>query len=731
MFRSNSAGARRGIYISIMVVMAAVLTANAWAGEWIFPRTGSKALFQTNGPKADIDSGDWWTNENNGIGAQPHVYELYVPNTVDSLFIIQLEIYDPECYLTHLDLDQKSGVTWDDAVFTLYSPQGGRLVKQQTFAPLPGTSCVWVPFAAFTAKEYGYGVYRLQVSTEQDDKNSYAFKINNNDPDGVPGSGDEIHMAALQTAIHYLATHLASMSFYVSQHQPLLLANFDADRDSTWAYFTPQGDSLPGTPSEDGIWNDGTRNLPPPGGDWFQNPEPGWWQVKTWKKYGNQFTFYCARPFLLDTTLAFPQLQIDTDDGILTAAAEKQITWQINVHNQGQGPALAVTVSDTLSQEMKLVQASAGAEISVLGDQTVLTWNFARLQPGEMIRLYVTTQITNPKKHFIENKATAKYTDVLYTAYDQVQAHDRDVLYLPGQISGWIWRDQNYDGKMAASEPGLANIIITLFNSKNDTVSVTTSGQNGSYQFTGLGAEEYHLLINESSLPFNMNQTITELPGPLMVTGAGEHYDNINFGYEMAMTPVEITTFDYEATGGSIHLFWITASETNNLGFNILRSDAENGAYRVLNSDIIPGAGNVEQQHRYAFDDHTVQSGQTYYYKLEDMDFQGKRSYHGPLMAITPQLPETYGLEQNYPNPFNSETVITFHLKQSGFVDVSIYNVLGQKVRTLTAQQMNAGTFTLKWDGCNEQGVMGQSGVYLYVLQTRDFREVKKMQLIK
>jgi uncharacterized repeat protein (TIGR01451 family) len=731
MFRSRSAWMWLRIFSSFIVLVAASLAAPAWATEWVFPRTGSKALFQTNGPKANIDNGDWWTNENNGIGSQPHLYELYVPATVDSLFTIHLEIYDPECYLTHLDLDQKSGVAWDDVVFTLYNPKGDRIVKQQTFNPLPGTSCVWVPFAAFTAKEYGYGVYRLQVVTATDDKNSYALKIVNNDPDGVPGSGDEIHIAALQTAIHYLSSHLACMSFYVSGNQPLVLANFDADRDSTWAYFTPQGDSLPGTPSDDGVWNDGSISLPPPGGDWYENPEPGWWQVRTFKKYGNQFTFYCAKPFLLDTTLAFPDLEINTDDGIITAAPEKQITWQINVHNQGQGPALAVTVCDTLCKGMNLLQASAGATVTNPNGQTVLSWNFARLKPGEMIRLFVTAQISSPTKQYIENKTTAKYTDVLYTLYDRETASDRDMLYLPGMISGWIWRDQNYDGVMAASEPGLANIIITLYNSHNDTVAVTTSAQNGSYQFTGLAVEEYHLVINESSLPFNMNQTVTELPGSLKITAAGEHFDSINFGYEMGMTPVEVTYFDYQATANGIRLFWMTGSETNNLGFNILRSNAENGEYVTMNDQIIPGAGNMAQEKKYEFIDRSAQSGQTYYYKLMDVDYQGRGSYHGPIAASVQQVPEAYSLEQNYPNPFNGETVIAFHLKQSGYVDVSIFNVLGQKVKTLASQQMDAGSFSIKWDGSNEQGMMVQSGIYFYVLQTSEFRQVKKMQMIK
>ena len=94
--------------------------------------------------------------------------------------------------------------------------------------------------------------------------------------------------------------------------------------------------------------------------------------------------------------------------------------------------------------------------------------------------------------------------------------------------------------------------------------------------------------------------------------------------------------------------------------------------------------------------------------------------------------PEEYALMQNYPNPFNPETVIGFKLKEQGKVNLIIYNVLGQKVKTLVSEQLKAGTHNVVWDGTNNSGVKVSSGVYFYRLMTKGTRiGVKKMTLLK
>ncbi|SYZ72854.1 hypothetical protein TRIP_C20969 [Candidatus Zixiibacteriota bacterium] len=94
-------------------------------------------------------------------------------------------------------------------------------------------------------------------------------------------------------------------------------------------------------------------------------------------------------------------------------------------------------------------------------------------------------------------------------------------------------------------------------------------------------------------------------------------------------------------------------------------------------------------------------------------------------------LPSTYTLFQNYPNPFNPATTIKFALPQNGMVNLEIYNVLGQKVRTLLDEELPAGFHSVTWDGRDGSGQEAATGVYFYRLKAGDFREIKKMLMLK
>jgi len=89
-------------------------------------------------------------------------------------------------------------------------------------------------------------------------------------------------------------------------------------------------------------------------------------------------------------------------------------------------------------------------------------------------------------------------------------------------------------------------------------------------------------------------------------------------------------------------------------------------------------------------------------------------------------LPETYELHQNYPNPFNSETIITYQLPEAGKVDIAIYNFLGQKVRTLVNNNMNAGYHQIKWNGRNDRGSSVASGIYIVKIKANNYTKTRK-----
>ena len=94
-------------------------------------------------------------------------------------------------------------------------------------------------------------------------------------------------------------------------------------------------------------------------------------------------------------------------------------------------------------------------------------------------------------------------------------------------------------------------------------------------------------------------------------------------------------------------------------------------------------------------------------------------------------VPTSFELSQNYPNPFNPSTIINYALPKNSFVTLKIYNVLGEEVKTLVSQEMNAGNYAIEWDGANNNGSKVASGVYIYRITAGNFVSVKKMLLMK
>ena len=103
------------------------------------------------------------------------------------------------------------------------------------------------------------------------------------------------------------------------------------------------------------------------------------------------------------------------------------------------------------------------------------------------------------------------------------------------------------------------------------------------------------------------------------------------------------------------------------------------------------------------------------------------------ITAVTEEqvgLPGRFALEQNYPNPFNRSTMIRFALPENAAVTLEVFNLLGQKVATLMEGAREAGTYTLRWEGRDDDGRALASGVYLYRLRTGDGTQVETRKLV-
>lgn len=109
-------------------------------------------------------------------------------------------------------------------------------------------------------------------------------------------------------------------------------------------------------------------------------------------------------------------------------------------------------------------------------------------------------------------------------------------------------------------------------------------------------------------------------------------------------------------------------------------------------------------------------------HKFDPIEFVAK-----PEQAI----PKEFSLSQNYPNPFNPTTTISYALPQNAQVKLSVYNILGQKVRTLVDEYQSAGYKQVTWNGQNDQGSEVSSGIYFYKIQADSYTKTAKMSMLK
>lgn len=99
--------------------------------------------------------------------------------------------------------------------------------------------------------------------------------------------------------------------------------------------------------------------------------------------------------------------------------------------------------------------------------------------------------------------------------------------------------------------------------------------------------------------------------------------------------------------------------------------------------------------------------------------------------AADAEAPSAFHLAQNYPNPFNPSTLIRYELPQAAQVQLAIYNLLGERVRTLVDAKASAGVQQVTWDGRDEHGERVSSGVYLYRLAAGEFNQTKRLMVMK
>jgi len=194
---------------------------------------------------------------------------------------------------------------------------------------------------------------------------------------------------------------------------------------------------------------------------------------------------------------------------------------------------------------------------------------------------------------------------------------------------------------------------------------------------------------------------------------------------DAVFVPVELVSFQANWSDDQVTLKWSTASESNNYGFEVQRKFA--GSKNYQKAGFVPGQGTTTEMNYYTFKDKPTVGGR-YYYRLKQVDFDGKFQF-SPVAEV--MVPAKFALYQNHPNPFNPKTTISFELPAGTHVVIDIFNELGQKIVTLIDEYRPAGFQQITWNGRDDAARPVGSGIYFYHIKTNGFEATRKLVLLR
>jgi hypothetical protein len=428
-------------------------------------------------------------------------------------------------------------------------------------------------------------------------------------------------------------------------------------------------------------------------------------------------------------------------------------TITVTMKNYGEDDLVITDIPQTVGPFQRLNSITFPITLASYVDSLNVEFKFSPVDTGYVEQLFpVTSNNTDFDGFILKGKGYEIKTAVRNLLYASSGVNnDGNILTIdPFTGAGTIIGPSLYpDLKSIAVDP-VSNVLYGINTSAINTELVRVNAERGD-------AYRLHVLKAGDTLALpDMNAIVFDLTGNLYgLMKSGKIYE-INLGTgtctlkstagiqisSAAINPLsgELWAALYLAAGSGkdkIYKINIETGDTTRVGLT--------GLNVMTNSLIFDGAGelfgttgNASQVSNFIKIDTSNAAG-TPVGPVQYPHITGLAYYGDKFTGVEdsePALITSYNLEQNYPNPFNPSTVITYSLPFTSVVNLVVYNILGETVKTLVSSEMTAGRHSVNWNGEDNSGAKVSSGVYFYELRAESgagekFIEMKKMIMMK
>jgi hypothetical protein len=317
---------------------------------------------------------------------------------------------------------------------------------------------------------------------------------------------------------------------------------------------------------------------------------------------------------------------------------------------------------------------------------------------------------------FMTTSGARDFTDLVV-----MMAQDTTTSFVTGQF---------YQGEMDtvyySQNASLSSVALTWMGIELDTPFPYDPSKSLILAVGQCGAVGSGMNIRQNPLTNTGLRRVWSVGGCPFTPYAGGDFSIVNFGIDVVPVPVELISFSATTDSKNVNLNWATATEINNSGFKIERKYDRTDWLEI---GFVPGHGTTTEKQNYSYIDQNVNAG-IYSYRLKQVDFDGTFKYSNEIL-VNFTAPLEFTLDQNFPNPFNPSTTINYSIPNSSFVQLIVYNSIGQEIAILVNEIIEGGNHSVDFDASNLP-----SGIYLYKLTAsgtngNEFQNIKKMILLK